>query len=811
MGKQKLILILLFVVKLGLAQDTTDISSSIAPWLTGSKENIQLNLLDVVEITNPSFIQSDNRLVITANLKNQKGEFLYKNFNGEISGYIHFENGKLAYQIQQVNGKIVAISVPLKTILMEKKASINPQTLGGPEASGGRRLPIGNNLTAGALYLESKPGSSNILYLDFDGEDITGMGYNFYNMANTGASDDAIRGIWEIVSADYAAFDLNVTTSRTLYDNADPTKRGWCIFGNNALSGGAAGLSFVNVFGTGKASVVSTSVLGLGANCGNAAAHETGHALGLSHDGTGWPGPSAEYYGGNSDWIPIMGSCYGTYITWSKGEYPDANQKQDDISIIAQHVGFRSDDNVLSSALILGAGDSINWQENGGIIETVNDVDTFTFEMTATGNVHLLLGTATDYTDLDIEAKLLNSTFSVLGTSNKDHSRQAEFTMNLPAGKYYLLVKGGSEPAYFTTYSSFGYYEITGTIENYKKADYDVVVSKINGMNNFCGDFVSADIELKNLGTKTISGGSVNIYVDGNLDTTMAVSSIVAQGTIAFNGIKFYATGIHQIKAEYLALQGVVEQSLKNNNLLKEYNLSAGLEMNFSTDLLSYTNNSTLKWNVKDQSNALVFSSDDLNAVDEITVKKQKFCLTPGCYNFELSGNFNLCSTNYNAYNNGTTYWGGDIVAYQGKVYKAKWWTQKVPTASDWENIGTCNGGTYFAEMENIDESTLVYNTTSSQFSSIVTKQFCVNNTTSAHEISSADIKIYPNPVNDILNISASQNISKIVVTDMSGKLIHVSILSGNTLQINVSDYSEGIYLLQVTTETSQSNLKFIK
>jgi hypothetical protein len=291
----------------------------------------------------------------------------------------------------------------------------------------------------------------------------------------------------------------------------------------------------------------------------------------------------------------------------------------------------------------------------------------------------------------------------------------------------------------------------------------------------------------------------------------MNVNSIAAQGTISFNGLKFYTIGSHQVKAEYVAAQGIVEQSTKNNSMLKDYNLSTGLELNFSTDLLTYSNNSTLKWNIKNQSNTTVLSSSDVSAVDEITVKKQKFCLLPGCYNFELSGNFNLCSSNYNAYVSGTTYWTGDIVSYNGKVYKAKWWTQALPTNSSWENIGTCNQGPYFAEMKNIDESAMIYNTTSPQFASTVTQSFCVNNITSTENFIATRIALYPNPASNVVFIEGTENNTLLTVCDINGKQIFATNINSEKQTLDVSSWMEGIYFVTFSNANEIQTIKLVK
>lgn len=81
----------------------------------------------------------------------------------------------------------------------------------------------------------------------------------------------------------------------------------------------------------------------------------------------------------------------------------------------------------------------------------------------------------------------------------------------------------------------------------------------------------------------------------------------------------------------------------------------------------------------------------------------------------------------------------------------------------------------------------------------------------STNEFSKNEISLYPNPVKDILNISLSENtsIESYEVYDLLGK----KIISKNTTEnnINVSELSNGVYILKVATSDGIINNKFIK
>ncbi len=73
------------------------------------------------------------------------------------------------------------------------------------------------------------------------------------------------------------------------------------------------------------------------------------------------------------------------------------------------------------------------------------------------------------------------------------------------------------------------------------------------------------------------------------------------------------------------------------------------------------------------------------------------------------------------------------------------------------------------------------------------------------------EIKIYPNPVTSILNISNSEAMSKIEVTDMLGRTLSTKVLNDLETKIDMSNLPNGTYLIQVTTDNANKTFKVIK
>ena len=235
----------------------------------------------------------------------------------------------------------------------------------------------------------SRPGATKVIYLDFNGHTITGTAWNNEKGAVGDANyrpavasyvakpfdidsdptsfNDAEQGtiilVWERVAEDYRGFDVDVTTEEPAVFTAT-TGRVLITSNTDANSvlmpsWDSAGVAYLDVFGNANyVSYLSPALVYANKNYNNesyiaeAVSHEMGHNLSLSHDGTiGGDEYYAGHGSGETSWGTIMGAAYNKNVTqWSKGEYFNANNPQDDLAIIAGHLGYVPDDRTDSNA-----------------------------------------------------------------------------------------------------------------------------------------------------------------------------------------------------------------------------------------------------------------------------------------------------------------------------------------------------------------------------------------------------------------------------------------------------------------------------
>ncbi|MEO2019974.1 MAG: hypothetical protein ABGZ53_37040 [Fuerstiella sp.] len=293
--------------------------------------------------------------------------------------------------------------------------------------------------------LESNPGATNTIYLDFNGHSdsyivhtITTPAFDFdgqstfYNITELAL----IQDIWDTMAEDFAPFDVNVTTivRPHLVGSPDvPAYTERIVFGgrweNNILANNlfgehpSSGVSplgnFTNPFSKNTAYVFTETVLNppestplsvrfeTGMTIGAIGSHEAGHAFGLKHKSDVLAADESvvvdEYSDGDASFSPIMGSPFNDDRTiWTRQSMVDPLNSplgliilgSDDIGTLTSVLGDRSDDHggTIDTATDMGVLDSVtDLLVETGIIETRFDNDTFVFESELTGAVDMTL------------------------------------------------------------------------------------------------------------------------------------------------------------------------------------------------------------------------------------------------------------------------------------------------------------------------------------------------------------------------------------------------------------------------------------
>jgi len=325
----------------------------------------------------------------------------------------------------------------------------------------------------GIIPLQSRPGATGVLYLDYDGQAGPHQGWQNFNAAAPNVTNTQIREVWARVSEDYAPFNLNVTTDLQVFLNAPETSRQRCIITpTDTPAPGSGGVAFVGSFAW-SGDTPCWAFVASGKNGAEVISHELGHSLGLHHDGRTIP--SEFYYEGHGTdpvgWTTIMGVGYYKNLSqWSKGEYPFANQLQDDLAIIAgnANVGYRPDDagSTHATAALLDIFNN-GTVDSEGTIETRTDVDAFRFT-TNGGGVSFQISPVSPGPNLDIYASIHNSTGTLIISNNPDMGNGAGFFTTLAAGEYTLRIdgtgRGDPNTTGYTDYGSLGQYTIAGTV-----------------------------------------------------------------------------------------------------------------------------------------------------------------------------------------------------------------------------------------------------------------------------------------------------------------------------------------------------------
>jgi PKD repeat protein len=350
------------------------------------------------------------------------------------------------------------------------------------------------------FMLHSRPGSKRTIYLNFKGATLTNTAWNTststtitalpfdidgvpYSFSTTEL--ERIQYIWQRVAEDYAPFDVDVTTEAPSSDRITRSGSGDDIYGTTVLitkrtfyDCSCGGVAYLGVFDDTsdryKPALVFYDMLGAGNEkyVAEAVSHEAGHNTGLHHDGTSTQGYYAGHGTGATGWAPIMGvGYYKDLVQWSRGEYPDANNKEDDYAVMASNgVLARADDHGSTTgtatriAGVTSAG--VTTLEAGGFIERTGDVDVFSF-VAAAGPISISISPARRSANLDVRSELRDGSGSLLASGNPVDALGSTLSVTGGGGTYFVFVTGvgkGDLTTGYSNYGSLGEYRVSGTV-----------------------------------------------------------------------------------------------------------------------------------------------------------------------------------------------------------------------------------------------------------------------------------------------------------------------------------------------------------
>lgn len=72
-------------------------------------------------------------------------------------------------------------------------------------------------------------------------------------------------------------------------------------------------------------------------------------------------------------------------------------------------------------------------------------------------------------------------------------------------------------------------------------------------------------------------------------------------------------------------------------------------------------------------------------------------------------------------------------------------------------------------------------------------------------------VKVYPNPVVDVLNVEAGSKVKSISVFDVSGKAVSTHVLNAVKSQVDLTKLAPGVYIVNLETENGKQSVKVIK
>lgn len=333
--------------------------------------------------------------------------------------------------------------------------------------------------------------------------------------------------------------------------------------------------------------------------------------------------------------------------------------------------------------------------------------------------------------------------------------------------------------------TGWDYYQIEDQLVSYGPANFtndaaieDIIAPSDNQMwsrkNAVCG---SPIIVIKNTGANTMTSATITYGLTGGTPTTYNWTGSLAfmqSSTITLPNFNWIG-GAAQFYAYISNPNGATDQYAYNDTVKSVYSYPSVMPTSFIIELQTNSAPSENSYTLKDGSGNIILSKNGLSAN---TVYRDTVTLTDGCYKFEL---LDL---------------GEDGLSW-------------------WANTAQGSGLIRFKSIT----GTPIYNW-NSDFGGQVYKQFIVGLTTVGVQdyilTDKNELNVFPNPTEGLVNIDfnlKSRADAVIEIFNMVGERIYnnnSSMTTAGSLQIDLSKFSAGIYVVTLTSGTEKITKKLV-
>ncbi|MCR9171592.1 MAG: T9SS type A sorting domain-containing protein [bacterium] len=304
-----------------------------------------------------------------------------------------------------------------------------------------------------------------------------------------------------------------------------------------------------------------------------------------------------------------------------------------------------------------------------------------------------------------------------------------------------------------------------------------------------CGEEISPVFTLRNAGSNNLTSVDINYDIDGvGTQTLNWTGNLSPNGTeVIYMPSTTSTAGAHTYNASTSNPNGTTDSNPTNDAATSSFTIDpTGIrtDINITTDCYGYE----ISWELYDLNSNLVAEGGNLavppgggqnaNQGDpgaygnEITIT-ETLCLAADCYDFTIYDDW------------------GDGLEGSGAFGCSVDGTYDITNSS----------GTVLASMQNVN------------FGDSETVNFCVIDDNSIDEINLLNLSVYPNPNNGTFTISLDNTMNEkyeVTLTDLAGRVVYTSSISGGLHTVNSDNLADGSYLLNLNGNDISISTKVI-